>query len=437
MQEGKYLGKVAGKVAGNNRSMGWKTSVFKHVDTIQTGIRMNKNNTLNESMMKEPASVLMVDDNRKNLEVIGGCLREQGFRLAMAESGPAALEVLKDDKFDLLLLDIMMPGMNGLELCEQIRELRDYEGVPVIFLTAMNAKEDVVRGFRMGGQDYITKPFDCLELIERVRTQVELKRSRDYLNNMNVVLEEKVLDRTEELEQVVKELKAANEQLMVLDKAKRGFLAIISHEIRTPLHGLRGFFDIIRSSNTNPDFEVYHDMIDHAIKRLEEFSFMALDITNLFLEKKQLDMVIFNLIDLVDKEIEGLGNKIQEKQLQVQWKPGYQKALTRGDAALLEKTFAIVLGNAVKHTGKGTFVSVGYQDTEKYHLLTVADQGPGFPEGITGKEMDIFTTDNHVDLNMGLSLPYAHLIVHAHQGKLFIRNKETRGAVVEIYLQKP
>jgi len=398
---------------------------------------MNRNNSLNESMMKDPASVLVVDDNRKNLEVIGGCLREHGFRLAMAESGPAALEVLKDDKFDLLLLDIMMPGMNGLELCEQIRELRDYDRVPVIFLTAMNAKEDVVRGFRMGGQDYITKPFDCLELIERVRTQVELKRSRDYLNNMNVVLEEKVLERTEELELVLKELKAANEQLKGLDKAKRGFLAIISHEIRTPLQGLRGFFDIIRSSNTNPDFEAYYDMIDHAIKRLEEFSFMALDITNLFLEKKQLDMVIFNLIALVDKEIERLGNKIQEKQLQVQWKPGHQKALTRGDAALLEKTFAIVLGNAVKHTGKGTFVSVGYQDTEKYHLLTVADQGPGFPEGITGKEMDIFTTDNHVDLNMGLSLPYAHLIVHAHQGKLFIRNKETRGAVVEIYLQKP
>jgi sigma-B regulation protein RsbU (phosphoserine phosphatase) len=125
--------------------------------------------------------VLIVDDNPKNLQILGNYLRKEGFKVEFALDGNSALDWIKRAEFDLILLDIMMPGMNGFEVCRIIKNDPVKQKTPVIFLTAKVDTESIVNGFDVGAVDYVIKPFNKKELIARVKTQIEIKRSRDEI----------------------------------------------------------------------------------------------------------------------------------------------------------------------------------------------------------------------------------------------------------------
>ncbi|MCP4220332.1 MAG: response regulator [bacterium] len=123
--------------------------------------------------------VLVVDDVQENHKVLGNILRKDGCRIAPATSGKQALDMLSEISPDLVLLDIVMPEMDGFEVCRKIMEMPGTENLPVIFLTAKTENEDVVEGFTVGAVDYVTKPFNSAELLARVRTHLKLKRLLD------------------------------------------------------------------------------------------------------------------------------------------------------------------------------------------------------------------------------------------------------------------
>ena len=130
-------------------------------------------------------SMLIVDDNSKNIQLLGSYLRRKGYVLSFATGGRKALEMCSrktDHPFDLILLDVMMPGMDGFEVCRRLKEPDSpAKDVPVIFLTARTSAEDAVKGFKLGAVDYVTKPFNMAELSARVETHLELKRTRERL----------------------------------------------------------------------------------------------------------------------------------------------------------------------------------------------------------------------------------------------------------------
>jgi len=131
--------------------------------------------------MNEEVSILVVDDNQENLKVISSFLKEKKYRIALATDGNGAFKVLENNKIDLILLDIMMPGMDGFEVCRILKEKPETSDIPVIFLTARTETDDIIRGFQIGGVDYITKPFKKEELYARVNNHIQLKLIRDYL----------------------------------------------------------------------------------------------------------------------------------------------------------------------------------------------------------------------------------------------------------------
>jgi len=131
--------------------------------------------------MNENIYVLIVDDNQENLRVVGNFLKERDYKIALAKDAESALEVLYVNKIDLILLDIMLPGMSGFELCDKLKSDPVTKDIPIIFLTALNDTEDIVKGFHVGGVDYITKPFRKEELFARVECHLQLKLIRDYL----------------------------------------------------------------------------------------------------------------------------------------------------------------------------------------------------------------------------------------------------------------
>ncbi|MFQ6044331.1 MAG: response regulator, partial [Candidatus Poribacteria bacterium] len=134
--------------------------------------------------MEEKPLVFIVDDVAKNLQVLGTVLKEQSYRIAFATNGRQALENLKNIQPDLILLDVMMPEMDGYQVCQRLKEDDRTKEIPVIFLTAKTETEDIVKGFDLGAVDYVTKPFNSVELLARVRTHLELKRTREKLKEL-------------------------------------------------------------------------------------------------------------------------------------------------------------------------------------------------------------------------------------------------------------
>ncbi|MCP4132778.1 MAG: fused response regulator/phosphatase [bacterium] len=127
------------------------------------------------------ALILIVDDVPKNIQVLGNILNKESYRIAFATDGKQALDMVYNLHPDLILLDIMMPEMDGYEVCRKLKESRDTRDIPIIFLTAKTETEDIVKGFQFGAVDYVTKPFNSAVLLARVQTHLELKRAKDTM----------------------------------------------------------------------------------------------------------------------------------------------------------------------------------------------------------------------------------------------------------------
>lgn len=136
--------------------------------------------------MSNPAAlrILVVDDTTENLQVIGAILRKSGYQLSIAKAGQQGLDIAARTPPDLVLLDIMMPEMDGFEVCERFKADEKLKEIPVIFLTASNEADNVVKGFEMGAVDYITKPFNSAELLSRVNTHLQLRAARQKLEEL-------------------------------------------------------------------------------------------------------------------------------------------------------------------------------------------------------------------------------------------------------------
>ena len=132
-------------------------------------------------MEKKKKLILIVDDNPENRKVLGSLLTKNGYEVGSANDGFKALKFVENVQPDLILLDVMMPGMEGFEVCRKLKEDYRFQHIPVIFITARTSTEDIVKGFELGGVDYISKPFNSAELLARVNTHIEIKVLRGFL----------------------------------------------------------------------------------------------------------------------------------------------------------------------------------------------------------------------------------------------------------------
>lgn len=146
-------------------------------------------------MNKPEASILLVDDQLANLKVLLSLLQSNGYRVLVADSGERALTILDNTLPDLILLDIMMPGMDGFETCRKIKSKSQTVSIPVIFMTALDSNEDKVTGFEVGGVDYVTKPFQQTEVLARIKTHIALRMREQEL--------QKALDEVKELRGII------------------------------------------------------------------------------------------------------------------------------------------------------------------------------------------------------------------------------------------
>ncbi|MBN2616612.1 MAG: hybrid sensor histidine kinase/response regulator [Bacteroidales bacterium] len=379
--------------------------------------------------------VLVVDDNSENIRIIGSILRQNDYQVGFATRGQQALDILgeKGEDYDLILLDVNMPGLNGFEVCKMIREKSRLKDLPVIYLTANGEPEHVMEGFSSGGQDYVTKPFHSGELLARIGTHLELKESREQLKQMNAILEEKVKERTMELQEANKKLGAANRQLEQLDEAKAGFLRLISHEINTPLNGIVGFTEILKDLLTDTEYFGFIENLSESANRLKEFAQASLVITGLRTSPENYKKGLIDIGEITEEVITRQTAVVKQKKIPVHFQCDTDNRTLEGNADLLKICLTNLLKNALAHTPGGQAISIRITDKDSRLLVLVEDNGPGFSaEALRTLFNPFSSSDVHHDSNKGLGLFLVKMIADFHQAEISVSNRKSKGAKVAL-----
>jgi two-component system, sensor histidine kinase and response regulator len=389
--------------------------------------------TIRNITQSSPSAILIVDDNPENLHVLAKILQENKYEIEFATNGEAALVWIKDKKFDIILLDINMPGMDGFEVCRKIRSNPVMNNVPVIFLSADTDRESIFKGFELGAQDYITKPFDSRELLVRVRTHLALKESLEKLEKMNKTLEEKVEERTLQLKEANISLEALNLRLIDLDKAKSDFLSLISHEIRTPLNGILGPLELLKVPNSPSEIGELVEILDMSVKRLERFSLNALLITRLKTKQYEIKKDKIQISNLITEVLDDEKEKFQLKSIQVKREANLYPGLILGEAEMIKKCISNILDNAVRFSpDKSTIEITTFEDGQTI-ICEIKDNGKGFATGTLDRVFELFTTgDAYKDNSIGIGLPIAKMIMEGHGGSIIVGNNPGGGGSVKI-----
>jgi two-component system, sensor histidine kinase and response regulator len=387
----------------------------------------------NQISQASASTILIVDDNPQNLQVLGKILQENNYKIEFSISGEAALNWVKTKKFDLILLDINMPGLNGFEVCRRMRSNPEMDNVPIIFLSADADRESILKGFELGAQDYVTKPFDSRELLVRAKTHLKLKDSLQKLAKFNKVLEEKVVVRTLELKQSNEKLKASNLKLYELDKAKTGFLNLISHEIRTPLNGISGPLELLKHTVDIGEIGELVKILDISVQRLESFAADALLITRLKTKQTEIKREEVHLLTLIEELLEEEKRKFQSVNINVKDKSKIRHDLITGETLLIKKCIYNIIDNAIRYSPEDRPVEIIIYDENQTVVCDISDSGKGFAEGDAERVFELFTTDDeYKDNSIGIGLTICKMIMEAHLGSIIIGNNHEGGAFVKL-----
>lgn len=348
--------------------------------------------------------ILVVDDDRLNVRIISNILKSEGYELADASSGEQALERYERFNPDLVLLDVMMPGINGFETCREIHRRHGDSSAPVIFITAKSESDDIVEGLSAGGVDYLPKPFRGKEVLARLRTHLSMK----------LLLEEQ---------------KSLVEQLSAANAAKNKFLGMAAHDLRNPLASIRGLAEFLRDGVVGP---LSKDQID-LINTIHEASQGMLDLVNELLdvatiESGELKIVPEdrNLVELITKSVYLANIDAAKKGTKIEFQSDIREAVLRIDGAKIRQVIDNLLSNGVKYSPPGSTVAVELERGEAYLAFSVRDQGPGIPEGERDKLFKDFGRLSVVptggEKSTGLGLAICRKIVDAHNGQISAEN---------------
>jgi signal transduction histidine kinase len=361
---------------------------------------------------KHTSTILIVDDTPANLGVIVESLEGHGCRVVVAQRGEEALQRASYVLPDLVLLDVMMPGLNGFEICRRLKAQPDTRNIPVIFMTSLANVEDKVTGFAVGGVDYVTKPLDVEEVRARVDTHLSLRALQKEMESQNAQLqqcqqglERKVAQRTAELSEAnrslrmeIDERKRAEEEVRCLNvelearvaertaeltasnQELEAFSYCVSHDLRAPLRAISGFTRILaeqHSANLSPEGLDHLNKVLYACKRMEVLIQELLNFART--GRGAVHLIPVPLAPLVQQLESTFGARIAAAGAHLQVKQPLATPL--GDATLIEQILTNLVDNALKyrrHSGIPE-VRLAATATGEHVLVQVADNGIGIP----------------------------------------------------------
>ncbi|TVQ58532.1 MAG: hybrid sensor histidine kinase/response regulator [Spirulina sp. DLM2.Bin59] len=372
-------------------------------------------------------SILVVDDEPNNFDVIETLLTEQNYQLHYAANGVGAIANLDTFNPDLILLDVMMPGIDGIEVCRQIRAMDQWQVVPIIMVTALTAKSDLAACLSAGADDFISKPVNALELRARIHSMLRIKQQYDniqslaHLQNNTIHL----------LENSLSEL--------------RGNLASsLSHELNTPLNGMLGMISLIKEDLETMPIEEIQELIGYA----EESALRLEALTKKFLIYLELELMAHRLEPTYDYILEEPQTYFDANIIQSSLMKIVKKADRQGDLVIqltdavlalsdryLNTIIRELIDNAIKFSQSGTPIKVRSNILDNRFVFSVHDFGRGMTEEHLRKVGAFmqFERKFYEQQGVGLGLKIINKIVESVGGELKINsvyNQETQVKVI-------
>jgi signal transduction histidine kinase len=356
-----------------------------------------------------PAQILLVDDIAANRLALRAVLEPLGQQIIEARSGDEALKATLDHDFAVILMDVQMPGMDGFETVQILRQRERTRVTPVIFVTAFGDITPATRGYSLGAFDFMTKPLDPDVLRARVGALVALWQRGQQLEQQAEELRQNEVARACE--------RAAREAAEAANRMKDEFLATLSHELRTPLSAILGWAQVLRRGGKDEnDLQRGLQTIERNARAQAQLIEDLLDMSRITSGKVLLDMQTLNPQGFLDAAIETVRPAADAKNIRIEKRfavhPGM---LVAGDPARLQQVVWNLLSNAIKFTPRDGLVTVDLEGRDGSVVVTVRDSGAGIrPEFITHvferfRQADASMTRRHGGLGLGLAI-VKHLI---------------------------
>lgn len=359
--------------------------------------------------MNTKPSILVVDDNQENLKVVSSFLKEH-YKIALALNGSTALKILEQIPVDLILLDIMMPEMDGYEACSSIKSIPAYKQIPIIFLSAKDNKEDIVQGFKLGAVDYVTKPFNREELLMRVSNHIDLYFS--------------------------------HQKLIELNRNRDKLYSIIAHDIRSPFAGIMQMIEAVSHGYVKPGTNEFFELMDILKKRSHETHNLLnnlLQWANVNTENFKLHIMPTNMFRIITECIAlQLGNAA-DKSITIENMLS-ENCTAFCDEVTIHTVFRNILSNAIKFTPKGGSVTISEEQNKKELYIKVQDTGVGMDK----KTVDSIFTKNDIisskgtnnESGSGFGLVMVKDFIARNQGSIAVTSIPKQGTTITVMLQK-
>lgn len=361
----------------------------------------------------EKKLIFVVDDQEENLEFLGSLLRHNGYNVMVASDGMEAIELMQKKLPDLVLLDIMMPKMDGYEVCEKLKANNITKEIPVIFITAKIETEDIVKGFQVGGLDYVTKPFKHKELLMRIKTQIELKSSKDLILKQN-------------------------DKLIWLNKEKNGFLRIAAHDLKNPLFTIKGFAQLINQKfkELSPlEIKEYSNYITDTADQCLQIIINLLDINKIEEGQLKLSYDDIKLDEIISKIMDSYTLKAKAKEINIRFENKSNNSYIKADGGKIVQVLSELISNAIKFSpfNKNIIISTYIPSDKKNSIrVEVKDEGPGLTPDDMSKLFTKFSklsaqpTGDENSTGLGLSI--VKYLVEAMGGNVWAESEENKGA---------
>jgi signal transduction histidine kinase len=363
--------------------------------------------------MGDMQSILIVEDSQVNLRILSETLKKD-YRLRIARDGGEALAILAEGGLpDLILLDIVMPDMDGYEVCRRIKSDARTADIPVIFITTMTKEEDESRGFDLGAVDYIIKPFSVPVLRKRIRTHLDLNTYRKSLE-----------ERNRELASLNLKLRDSNEDL-------ESFAYAVSHDLREPLRVVMNYLTLLEKSvaaGLESDSAGYIKYGTEAVQRMDRMIADLLRYSRI--QRQAAEFEELDMKDVLRLATMNLSARIEQTGAEIII--GELPRL-RGDKLQIIRVFQNLIGNALKFTAPGVkpVITVGGKTIDDGVLFSVADNGIGIDEKDRSRLFIPFQRLNAEDgyEGTGIGLALCRKIIERHGGKIWVESGDGGGSV--------
>ena len=390
---------------------------------------------------KKAPTILIIEDNPSNLKVIVAYLEETDFDCMVARTGERGLELAGLEPPDLILLDVLMPGIDGFEVCRRLKADETTRNIPVLFMTALTSVEDKVKGLEAGGVDYLTKPIQQEELLARINTHLEFRALTHHL-------EELVAERTSDLRKTNEELhkeiinrKKAEEkiaryadQLEESNRIKDLFSDIMRHDLMNPAGVVRNFAEILYERENDDDKKEIIELIRDNSQRIIEMIENASIYSSLqYLEK--LDLEILCLGGILRDNILNFAFDLKEKDMHVLFDTEGEYPLKANK--MIRSIFSNLISNAIKYSDEESTVEIGIGDKEGTWLISVKNSGEEIADEEKEKIFERFERAGKTTIKgTGLGLAIAKRIVELHSGRIWVDDNPEGGSIFYVSLPK-